>query len=147
MPQFEKGTIAVTPRPGMRLNLPKREAPPTTDKSPTLKALMALPESQKTKAVYVPLVTRVGSVKFDPIWLNTVKFEPGQTYRLHPMVAAELLRAIDNYEQVPIKQMTGNIEENALRLEDVMRRKHFEEEEQKARLADALEEASVKASK
>lgn len=144
MPQFEKGPIQVSPRPGMPLNLPKRAANTTaTDKAPTLKALMACPDSEKTKRVRVPLVTKVARVKFDPIWLNTVKFEPGQVYNLHPLVAGELLRAIDNFEQVPARQLTGNVDENLLAMKDVLERQKFEEEEQKLRVADALAEATA----
>ena len=142
MPQFEKGPIQVTPRTMQApVLMPKREAVKSTDKSPTLKALMNCPESEKTMRVRVPLMTKVARVKFDPIWLNTVEFKPGQVYKLHPLVAEELLRAIDNFEQVPARQLTGNVEETALALQDVLERQRFEKEEQEARLKDALVDA------
>ncbi len=146
MPQFEKGPIQISPRQQqVPLTVPRRDPVKSSEKAPTMKALMALPESERTMRVRVPLMTKVAKVKFDPIFLNTVEFKPGVVYKLHPIVAAELLRAIDNYEQVPMRQMTGNVEENSMALADVLARQQFEAEEQAARLQEAIQDAHVNA--
>lgn len=144
MPEFPRGPVQVSPRQAqVPLSVPRREAPKSTDRSPTLNSLMNLPEAERTMRVRVPWMTKVARVKFDSIWLNTWEFKPGTVHKLHPIVAKELLRAIDNFEQVPMRQMTGNVEENTLALKDVQERERFEKEEQALRLADALEEARV----
>ena len=46
-------------------------------------------------------------IKYEDIWLNGTKFEPGVTYELHPLLAQELNERIQAFENSLMRQTTG----------------------------------------
>ena len=118
----------------------RKPAPPTTpDKNPTLSDLMSQP-GPRVK-VRFGLVTKATQVRHDPITLNTVVFQPGQVYELHPIVAEELQRSIALSEMSPIKQMTGNTNTGPAILKDLAEQARFEREQIEQTARDAVQGA------
>lgn len=89
---------------------PKKVAP-ATERCPTMGVLMSDPGPDAVR-VRIPKITRATKIRFEPIRLNKHVFMPGETYTVHPLIAAELETSIDNYEQSIVRQMTGNSENN-----------------------------------
>ena len=86
---------------------PRRKATtPDIGDHPTLSALLALKEGPKVE-VRVPRTTPDG-IAYEAIEFNRgVKFMPGQTYKIHPIVAKELLTAINGFRNSILRQKTG----------------------------------------
>ena len=83
----------------------KRERKPSTDRSPTMGSLLG--SKEKKVKVTIPKLTRAFDIAYEPIQLNAhSKYEPGKSYMVHPIIAEELNRAIENFEQSIILQMT-----------------------------------------
>jgi len=83
----------------------KRVRKPSTDTSPTMASLLG--SKDKKVKVTIPKLTRAFDVAYEPIQLNAhARYEPGQSYMVHPVIAEELNHAIENFEQSIILQMT-----------------------------------------
>ena len=84
-----------------------RPPKPHTKTSPTLMGLLndRDPKIKKIK-VTVPVTTRAYNIAHEPIYLNQRKFEPGKSYTLHPIIAKELQKSIENFEEKIVLQVT-----------------------------------------
>jgi hypothetical protein len=81
-------------------HLQKRK--PGTKNAPTW-AMLSADKGPKVK-VTVPLKTSGFGDNFQSIELGNTKYEPGQTYHLHPIQAEELQKSISNYERASFLQ-------------------------------------------
>ncbi len=76
-------------------------------RNPTTKGLMGMSRGKKGVKIRVPVNSRTQRVRYQPIDLNGVVFEPGKTYELHPLLAQELKERIDAFEDAMLRQTTG----------------------------------------
>lgn len=116
MSEGNRGGIVRPPRPRLR----------GTDRNPTVGSLMAREDRSDWVAVRVPMFTKVAHVRYDPIWVGTLKHDPGVEYMRPPEIAAEVERAIANFEQVPMQQMTGKSEVQKGVIEELAAQADFE---------------------
>ena len=72
-----------------RFTYERREPKPSTPSSPTMAALLGGRDRSKWEKVTVPTITRAYNIGHEKITLNKRTFEPGQTYSLPPVIAAE----------------------------------------------------------
>ena len=88
----------------------KRERPPATDANPTLTSLMSAKSRKDWVDVSIPKHTPYfdsegRAISHQPIGLNSMLFEAGQTHHVPPEVAQELRTAIANYQESVALQM------------------------------------------
>ena len=79
---------------------------PATPRSPTMASLLNDPDRRGWVSITVPTVTRAYNINHQPICLNKRTFMPGQTYSLPPLIAAELRKSIENFEEKIVLQVT-----------------------------------------
>jgi hypothetical protein len=83
-----------------------RPPKPSTKRSPTATYLLNNTPDKDKVSVTVPTVTRAYNIAHEAIHINKRKYEPGKTYRLHPDLATELKKSIENFEEKIVLQVT-----------------------------------------
>ncbi len=109
-PKKFEATISVSEE-RIRAELPERdpikELGVTFKRNPTVAGLMGISRTMKGVKIRVPKNSKHMRIKYEDIWLNGTKFEPGVTYELHPLLAQELNERIQAFENSLMRQTTG----------------------------------------
>jgi len=71
-----------------------------------MEALLHSEDRSNWRKVRVPKFTRIGNVRYQPIYLNYHRYDPGEVYELPPEIADELEAAIERHQGMVFNQMS-----------------------------------------